>query len=232
MYLRANGLTDTQAVNNAVAAYCDRAPDRFIAGVGVVEPLYGAAGFDEVRRCAEELGLAGIGFHNGMQGVPVDSPLMRGLIEKIGDAGMIPFIHALGNDLENIWQVESLAKDFPDLPIVVLDVFQNIGQVKAIPDIAERRPNLLFDLVFTPCFDLMGLPQVRAVGADRFLYGSNFYSWPTMKKPFGILLEEILASDLDDADKAAILGGNIKRLLGPARRVASRAAAISSVKER
>ena len=213
MYLRPNGLADTAAVNDTVAAYCARSPAR-LHGVGLVEPVYGPAGFAEVKRCREELGFVGIGFHNGMQGVPIDSPLMFRLVEKIGEAGMIPFIHALGNELESIWQVDLLAKAFPDLPMIILDVFHAIAQVKSLPDIAERRPNLYFDLSMSISFDFMGKPQVRMVGADRFVFGTNFYSLPVMATPMGRPLEQILESDLSDVEKQAILSGNAKRLLG------------------
>lgn len=213
MYLRPNGLADTARVNDHIAAYRDRAPGRF-HGVGIVEPIYGPAGFAEVRRCRDELGLVGIGFHNKMQGVPLDSPLMFSLIDKIGEAGMVPFLHALGNDLESIWQVDLLAKAFPDLSMVILDVFHDLSQVKSLPDIAERRPHLYFDLSMSISFEFMGKPQVRAVGAERFVFGSNFYSLPTMNKPLGRPLEQILESDLSDAEKRSILIGNAERLLG------------------
>lgn len=213
MYLRPNGLADTAAVNDKIAAYRDRAPGR-LHGVGLVEPIYGPAGYAEVTRCKEELGLIGIGFHNGMQCVPIDSPLMFKLIEKIGEAGMVPFIHSLGNEMESIWQVDLLAKSFPDLPMIILDVFHDITQVKSLPDIAERRPNLYFDLSMSISFDFMGKPQVRRVGADRFVFGTNFYSLPVMTKPIGRPLEQILESDLSDPEKAAILGGNARRILG------------------
>lgn len=213
MYLRPNGLADTARVNDRIASYRDRAPGRF-HGVGIVEPIYGPAGFAEVRRCRDELGLVGIGFHNKMQGVPVDSPLMFKLIDKIGEAGLIPFLHALGNDLESIWQVDLLAKAFPDLPMVILDVFHDLNQVKSLPDIAERRPNLYFDLSMSISFEFMGKPQVRAVGAERFVFGTNFYSLPTMDKPLGRPLEQILESDLSNTEKTAILSGNARRILG------------------
>ncbi|MGR7003449.1 amidohydrolase family protein [Yinghuangia aomiensis] len=62
-YLRPSGLADTRRINDAIAAYRDATPDRFPAAVGIVEPLYGPAGLDEVDRCAHELGLRGISFH-------------------------------------------------------------------------------------------------------------------------------------------------------------------------
>jgi predicted TIM-barrel fold metal-dependent hydrolase len=211
-YLRPRGLADTMEVNDKVAAYCQRAPDRFLASVGVVEPLYGPAGHDEIRRCAE-LGMKGISFHNGYQGVPIDGPLMYPLIEKIGAAGMTPFIHAIGTQLETVWQADVLAKDFPDLPMIVLDTFHDHNAIRALPDIAARRPNLYFDLALLVSFDCLGLPLVRAIGAERFVYGTDLYSWPLQTKAYGNLLSNILETDLSDDEKTAILSGNLKRVL-------------------
>jgi predicted TIM-barrel fold metal-dependent hydrolase len=213
-YLRPRGLADTAAVNDAVAAYRDQLPGRFVAAVGVVEPLYGEAGHSEVARCKEELGLAGISFHNAFQGTPADSPLMLPLIEQIGESGLVPFVHAYGSQLETLHQVDSLAGHFPDLTMVVLDTFHDINQVKALPEVAERRPNLYFDLALLVNFETLGLPVVRSVGADRFVYGTDQYSWPMSTKPYGSLLPGIVSSDLADEDKARIFGGNIKGILG------------------
>lgn len=204
-YVRPRGLADTMAVNDAVAAYRDQQPSRFVAAVGDVDPFYGTAGVGEVKRCSDELELAGISFH-GM------GFTMRPLIEKVGELGLVPFVH-VGTPNETIWQVDSLAKDFPDLTMVVLYVFNAINQVGSLAEIAERRPNLYFDLSGSVSFETLGLPHLRAIGADRFLYGTYTQSWPLHTRPFGDLLPDIVDSDLSQADKAAILGGNIKRIL-------------------
>jgi predicted TIM-barrel fold metal-dependent hydrolase len=157
--------------------------------------------------------MKGISFHNGYQGVPIDGPLMYPLIEKIGEAGMTPFLHAIGTQLETVWQADVLAKDFPDLPMLVLDTFHDHNAVRALADIAERRPNLYFDLSLLVSFDCLGLPLVRAIGADRFVYGTDLYSWPLQTKAYGNLLANILETDLSDEEKAAILSGNLKRIM-------------------
>ena len=204
-YIRPNGIADTMAVNDAVAAYRDRQPGRFVAAVGDVDPLHGPAGVGEVKRCHDELGLVGISFR-GM------GFMMRPLIEKAGEMGLVPFVH-VGTPNETIWQVDSLAKDFPDLTMVVLYVFNTISQVGSLAEIAERRPNLYFDLSGSVSFETLGLPHLRAIGADRFLYGTYTHSWPLHTKPLGKLLPDIVDSDLSQGDKTAILSGNIKRIL-------------------
>jgi uncharacterized protein len=205
-YLRPRGVADTMAVNDAVAAYRDSEPERFVAAVGHVDPLYGPAGVDEVTRCRNELGLAGISF----QGMGF---MMRPLIARAGELGLVPFIH-VGKPNETIWQVDSLARDFPDLTMIVLYVFNDISQLGSLAEVAERRPNLYFDLSGTTSFETLGLPQLRPIGAHRFLYGTYTYSWPVHTRPFGELLPDIVDSDLSRDDKTAILGGNVKRILG------------------
>jgi predicted TIM-barrel fold metal-dependent hydrolase len=205
-YLRPRGVTDTMAVNDAVAAYRDREPERFVAAVGHVDPLYGPAGADEVTRCRDGLGLAGISF----QGMGF---MIRPLIARVGELELVPFIH-VGRPNETIWQVDSLARDFPDLTMVVLHVFNDVSQLGSLAEVAERRPNLYFDLSGSTSFETLGLPQLRPIGAHRFLYGTYTHSWPVHTKPFGELLQDIVASDLSRDDKAAILAGNVKRILG------------------
>src|SRR3954471_9904407 len=72
-YLRPNGLADTMRVNDEIAAYRDRTPDRFPVACGVVEPAYGPTSFAELERVRKELGLVAISFHTRFQGVSVDS---------------------------------------------------------------------------------------------------------------------------------------------------------------
>lgn len=206
-YLRPNGIDDTIAVNNAVAAYCAQDPDRFVASVGHVDPLHGAAGVNEVERCARELGMRGISFA-GM------GFMMRPLVTKAAEMGLVPFIY-VGTPNETIWQVDSLAKDFPDLPMIVLYVFNSFSQIGSLEEVAKRHPNLYFDLSGSLGFEILGMPHIRRLGAHRFLYGSRTHSWPLHTKPFGDMLPDIVASSkLTDDDKQAILGGNARRILG------------------
>jgi len=210
-YLRPEGIRDTALMNDAVAEYRALAPHRFVAAVGVVEPIHGPAGYPEIERCRDEHGFVGISLHGQ---VATHSLLMKRLVGRIGEAGMVPFVHAYGTYTETLAQVESVAHDFPELPMLVLDAFHDRTQAALVPEVAQRCPNLHFDLSSAVGFEVLGLPQVRRVGAHRFLYGSNMHSLPLNTRPLGRLRQAILDSDLPVDDKAKILSGNARRLLG------------------
>jgi predicted TIM-barrel fold metal-dependent hydrolase len=211
-YLRPEGLADTRRVNDGVAAYRDRRPDRFPAAVGVVEPLYGRAGLPEIDRCRNELGMVGISFHVRFQGVSMDSPWVHRYVERMGEVGLIPYLHAIGDSPEEaLWKIDDLAADFPDLTGFVLDAFSNFEQARQVIAIADRRPRLFFDTALAYNFDLV-MPAIRRFGADRFLYGSDIYSWPLVTRP-SHLLAQILESDLTRGEKEQIVGANLRALL-------------------
>ncbi|MEU8139622.1 amidohydrolase family protein [Streptodolium elevatio] len=212
-YLRPNGLTDTRRVNDAIAAYRDAVPDRFPAAIGVTEPLYGPAGLAEIDRCADELGLRGISIHARFHGVAVGSPLVRAIIERCGERGLVPFVHAIGESAnEALWQVQELGRDFPDLTMVVLDAFSSFEQCQQALSVGELAPNLVFDTSLAYTFDLVE-PFVRRHGASRLVFGTDLYSPPLGYRRTHVL-GQILDSELPDDDKRQILADNTRRILG------------------
>jgi predicted TIM-barrel fold metal-dependent hydrolase len=212
-YLRPEGVADTRRVNDGVAAYQAALPDRFPAAVGIAEPLYGHAGLPEIARCKDELGLVGISFHVRFQGVSMDSPWVRRYVERMGEVGLIPYLHAIGDSPEEaLWKIDALAGAFPDLTMFVLDAFSSFEQAREVVHIADRRANLIFDTALAYNFGLI-TPAVARFGSHRFFYGSDIYSWPAVTKP-GHLLGQILDSDLSHADKTALLGGTLRGVLG------------------
>jgi hypothetical protein len=212
-YLRPNGLADTRRVNDAIAAYRDAVPDRFPAAIGVTEPLYGPAGLAEIDRCADELGLLGISVHARFHGVTVGSPLVRAIVERCAERGLVPFVHAMGEPAgEALWEVQELGREFPQTTIVVLDAFASFEQAKQALPVGELAPNLVFDTSLAYTFDLV-LPFVRRHGATRLVYGSDLYSAPLGYRRTHVL-GQILEADLPDDDKRLILANNTRRILG------------------
>ena len=212
-YLRPDGVTDTRRVNDGIAAYRDRRPDRFPVAIGITEPAYGARGLDEIDRVHDELGLAGISFHTRFQGVSLDSRWVARAVERVGEHDMVPVIHAMDDTPEEaLWKLATLAREFPTLPFVALDAFGSYEATRQCFFVAEVAPNVVFDTSLSYNFDFIE-DLARRFGVERVVFGTDLYSWPVGRR-ISHLLDQIVASDLSGAEKTAILAGNARRLFG------------------
>jgi len=210
-YIQADGIKDTMRCNDVVAAYRRRDPKRFPVACGIVEPLHGARSLGELERMKHELGLNGVVWHSRFQGVAVDHALMRPLLKKVSELGLVPLIHTNAeSNLEAVWRLERLALEFPELTFVSMDALTTNTNSQLALDIAKRTKNIIFDTAH-----VRGPAYVRsfveAVGSQRMIFGSLFYSQPASYEHCATL-EEINAAKISDADKANILALNAKRL--------------------
>jgi predicted TIM-barrel fold metal-dependent hydrolase len=212
-YLRPEGLADTRRVNDFLAAYRDRLPERFPAAVGVVEPLYGERGLDELRRLKEELGLVGVTFHTRFQGVSTNSPLVIRLVKEMAELGLVPFLHAVAEVAdEALWRVQEVARAVPDTTVVVLDAFSSFEQSEQAVRIAVDTPNLVLDTSLS--HSLHNVDRLLdAVGHERLVFGTDVYSHAVPHKD-NPTLDAVLATGWSDEVKQAVLAGNIRRILG------------------
>jgi predicted TIM-barrel fold metal-dependent hydrolase len=215
-YAAPDGIAATRRVNDAVARYRDRMPDRFPAALGTVSPLEGEAALAEIDRCAGELGMKGIVWHHRFQGTVIDHPMMDTFLERVATHRIPAFIHIIADStLESPWRLEILADRHRAVTFVALDGFSSPDHAHWMPHIASRHANVLFDTGVMISVAHLIESFVRQVGAHRLLLGTDFYATPKLfNHPFPIY--ELVASDLSDEDCAAILGGNARRLLGVA----------------
>jgi predicted TIM-barrel fold metal-dependent hydrolase len=212
-YSRTNGMADTRGVNDRIAAYRDAQPDRFPVAIGLVEPIFEDACLPELDRCARELGLAGISFHTRFQGVSMDSPWVTRYVERIGELGIVPVIHAMTESSdEALWKAAEVARAFPDLSMLILDSFSTFEGTREAFVIAERCPNLLFDTSLSYNFDFLE-QFAQQFGAERVVFGTDLYS-PPLGRRISHLVLQILESSLNDDDKAKVLGRNARQLFG------------------
>jgi predicted TIM-barrel fold metal-dependent hydrolase len=210
-YLRPDGLVDTRRVNDGIAAYRDRRPDRFPVAIGIVEPTHGAQGLDEVGRVHDELGLAGISFHTRFQGVSLDSQWIVRAIERMAELAMVPVIHSMDETPEEaLWKLAALARRFPEVTMLALDAFGSYESTRQVSFIAEIALNVVFDTSLSYNFDFIE-DFARQFGVERVVFGTDLYSWPVGRR-ISHLLDQIIASDLTTEEKAAIVGGNARRL--------------------
>ena len=211
-YLRPNGIADTRVVNDEIAAYRDRTPDRFPVGCGIVEPRDGAVAFDEIDRVADELGLVALSFHTRFQGVSLDSRWIVRYLERMGERNLVPVIHAMDDTPEEaLWKLASIAREQPDLTLLALDAFGGFEATRQCFFVADVAPNIVFDTSLSYNFDFIEDFAVR-FGAERVVFGTDLYSFPVGRR-ISHLLPQVEASSLSDADKAAVLGGTARRLL-------------------
>jgi predicted TIM-barrel fold metal-dependent hydrolase len=150
-------------------------------------------------------------WHNRFQGVAVDHPLMRPLLKKVRELGLVPFIHTNAeSNLEAVWRLERLAREFPELMFVSLDALTTNTNSQLAIDIARRTKNILFDTAHVRGAGFIR-QFVEAVGSSRLIFGSLFYSHPASYEHC-TTIDEIKAAKISDDDKTNILERNAKRL--------------------
>jgi predicted TIM-barrel fold metal-dependent hydrolase len=98
--------------------------------------------------------------------------------------------------------IEVICRNFPDLPVVVLQPAYNSQQF--LLTLAQRHKNFYFSM---PIYGLFR-DTAAIIGADRILFGSNM---PVYDPSLGIGM--LLYADMNDRDKQLISGGNLARLL-------------------
>jgi predicted TIM-barrel fold metal-dependent hydrolase len=212
-YLRPNGHADTRHVNDEIAAYRDATPDRFPVACGIVEPRDGPHAMGEIERVESELGLVAISFHTRFQGVSMDSRWILRYLDRMGELGLVPIIHAMDDTPEeSLWKLASIARSFPDLTILALDAFSSYEATRQCFFVADVAPNIVFDTSLSYNFDFIEEFAGR-FGHERVLFGTDLYSWPVGRR-VSHLLPQIVESGLSNGAKAAILGGNARGLFG------------------
>lgn len=213
-YLRPDGIRDTRRVNDGIAAYRAAAPERFRVALGTVEPSHGERSLDEIERAAAELALDGLSWHHRLQGGFIDSPWMRPYLRRMGELGLVPAIHTNAESrLEAPWRLQKLAFEFPELTFIAYDAFYSYEQTTEVLFLAERTPNVVWDLggPYVPGLFSLIEPAVRALGSQRFCFsGEMSYVASMVGAERPRLLAVILASGLPDADKANLLGGSMR----------------------
>jgi uncharacterized protein len=210
-YIQADGIKDTMRSNDTVAAYRKRDPKRFPVACGTVEPLHGTRSLSELERMKHELHLDGVVWHNRFQGVAIDHQLMRPLLKKVSELGLLPIIHTNAeSNMEAVWRLERLAREFPELTFVSLDALTTNTNSQLVLDIAKRTPNILFDTAHVRSSNYVR-QFVEAVGSHRLVFGSLFYSHPASYE-HSATLEEVKAAKISNEDLANILSRNAKKL--------------------
>lgn len=210
-YIQADGIKATMRSNDTVAAYRKLDPKRFPIAAGIVEPLHGTASLGELERMKHELHLDAVVWHHRFQGVAIDHQLMRPIIKKVSELGLVPFVHANAeSNVEAAWRLERLAREFPDVTFIGMDSLMGNANAQMVLEIAKRTPNIIWDNSHASNANFLRR-FVEEAGSERLILGSTYYSTPPSYSK-NHALEMIMESGMLEEDKANVLALNAKRL--------------------
>lgn len=204
-WIRGNRLTA-----EALAAF----PDRLVAQA-VASPYEPERIRAEFTYLFDSLGFRAIKLHPDLAGYPIGGDGYRPAWEFAAERGCLVLVHTFhGSRFCDPPVFGPLAERYPQVPIMLV---HSGSQPPAFPGaiaVAQAHPNLYLDLSGSFITGWWITRLVRAVGADRVIFSSDI---PFIDLRYG--LGRVLFADLAPAEKALVLGGNIRRLLGlpPAR---------------
>jgi hypothetical protein len=190
-------------------------PDR-VLGFGWADPNLGVeAACQTVRRCVEDYGFQGVKLNGAQNSFYIDAPDMSmPVIEEIAATGKLLALHvgADAPDRTHPFRVAKIARAFPDLQMLAVHM-GGVGHADltgAMIEFAAQCPNIT--LVGSAVRTRPILSAIRELGPRRVCFGSD--------TPFGLMHVEVarygamLGPELDAAERALVMGGNIERLFG------------------
>jgi uncharacterized protein len=205
--------------NDYILESVARFPKQLI-GFCAVQPLAGDEAIKELERCVRN-GAKGIGeMRPDVQGFDLkDSSAMKPIIEAIIEHGLIFLTHAsepvghqyFGKGKITPEVIYPLIVNFPDLKLVCAHWGGGLPFYALMPEVGKSLSNVYFDTAATP---FLYKPQIfkhvaDIVGSDKILFGSD-YPLLSPKR----IIDQLESIELSPGDRAKILGGNARKLLG------------------
>lgn len=205
--------------NDYILESVARFPKRLI-GFCAIQPLAGDEAIKELQRCARN-GAKGIGeIRPDIQGFDLkNSPLIKPFIEAVMKQGLILLTHAsepvghqyFGKGKTTPEVIYPFIVNFPDLKLVCAHWGGGLPFYALMPEVDEALKNVYFDTAATP---FLYKPQIfkqvaDIIGSGKILFGSD-YPLLSPKR----IIDQLESIGLRPGDRAKILGGNARKLLG------------------
>ncbi len=159
----------------------------------------------EAERCFKTGFFIGMKFHN-MIGFPYDHPSFRPAYEIANECRMPVLFHTWGEE-PVFSQISKIAGEFPDISVMLA----HAGSVNAPGYIrmAKKHENVYLDLALSRSSRGLVESLAAGCGVEKILFGSDIYFLD-----LGQQLGKVAGADLGENDKAAIFGGNARRIRG------------------
>lgn len=195
---------DMSAGNDALARHIAQHPDRLIGYASIPTPRLGQRSVEEVRRCYEKHGFRGLKIYSHPE-ASIAEPGTAELLEAAAEFDMPILAHTTPDECDYL---------MTEVPQARLLMAHMGGHPYAFGDwhravmVAKKHPNLLLDTASSQIDNGMLEHAVAELGAQRILFGTDM----PLLDPH-TQLAKVTGADLSDADKQAILGGNLVGLL-------------------
>ncbi len=159
----------------------------------------------ELEKCVREYGLSGLKLHptsdSWMAGHPMADPLMH----KAEELGVPVTIHSHQPGSQPAL-IGELATRFPKVTVIMAHM--GMHHYRDAMYVASKEPNVVLETAVQPWAHRMARDVVDRIGLDRLVWGSDApLHHPTVEKA------KIEVSALTDAERDAVMGGNIARIL-------------------
>ncbi|MEX2569031.1 MAG: amidohydrolase family protein [Cyclobacteriaceae bacterium] len=182
--------------NDIVGKAIKKFPNRFI-GFTLLSPNRGRKEMLLELKRGEKLGMRGIKLIPSYQGYPVDGPLIDVACKWANEHRQIIINHDWGSPS----QMQRLVEKYPNA------CFITAHTTTAYADIMKDHPNMFVCSV--PLLKPRGCEEVvKAIGADRFLFGTDL-----LDLPIAWNLGPIIFARISTQEKRLILGENLKNIL-------------------
>jgi len=182
----------------------------------VFDPHRPVESLDIIRRCCGEPFFAGVKLHPAFHCCPADDARYAPAWELANEHKLVVLVHTWDRSIENPVQnysfpdlLEGFIKASPDATVLLGHAGGHYHGFVAAARIAAAYGNVYLDLTGDDFARGRVEYFVQHVSSSRVLFGSDM-PWIDPRFPLG----EVLAADITDADRAAILGGNAARIFG------------------
>ncbi len=203
---QARGVLDTRSQHEVIAKTCQKYPERFPIGLGIVEVRHEQAGVDELDRAMCDDGLVGFVCHPGLSGHSLGGELYA-FLEVVAMHNGLCLLHQAGSTSN----IAAYARRFPSVTFIIGHVSMNKGgHLDAIQHCANY-DNIWYDVAQKPdgadeSWDLVHL--VNNLDKDRLMFGSDLPYYD-----FRLVQSQIENAGVDDETKEKIAYQNAVRLV-------------------
>jgi predicted TIM-barrel fold metal-dependent hydrolase len=187
----------------------------WLLGMIQINALHRERALEAIERWIADGPMVGVYFAGGLrEGYPCSHPNFDPLVERVAELGGLIMQHTWFDTTNKGGPAQStpshlaiLAGRYPEITFVCAHAGGEWEKgIRAI----RGRPNVLIETSgFDPTAGFIDM-AVRDLSAQRILFGSHLPS-----RSLGTELGKVLTAAISEEDKHQILGGNLRRLLGP-----------------